>query len=190
MTCILGYTNGKEVTIAADSLGSNGHEKTNRADDKLFKVGEFIIGATSSYRMIQLLRYGIKHEDNVYCLSTLTYKNKDTERFMVTEFIEMCRKILKHGGYAGINNNKESAGTFLVGLKGGHLFKVEGDFQVAQNNSSFNSCGCGGLAAISAATAIKAIKKKINPKVDLPLAINITSDIVEGVGGTVKLLTI
>lgn len=189
MTCILGYTDGKEAHIASDSLGSNGHQKLIRSDEKLFQVGKFIIGCTTSFRMIQLLRYGSKHKNKKYSLAQLDYKNKNLDEFMATEFVDKCRDILKHGGFLD-EKSPISGGVFLVGLKGGYLCKVEADFQIARSFDGFESCGCGDIAALGAIRAIKRVNGKINPKNDLVTAIEITSSMIEGVGGPTNILNI
>ena len=62
MTCIVGYLDKKtkKVTIGGDSAGVAGLDITIRKDEKVFKVDNFIIGCTSSFRMIQLLRFSFK----------------------------------------------------------------------------------------------------------------------------------
>ena len=46
-----------KVYIGADSLGSNGFTQSIRKESKVFKNGEFLIGCTSSFRMIDLLKW-------------------------------------------------------------------------------------------------------------------------------------
>lgn len=57
LTCIVGMTHKGKVYIGADSLGSNGFTQSIRKESKVFKNGEFLIGCTSSFRMIDLLKW-------------------------------------------------------------------------------------------------------------------------------------
>ncbi|WP_416149491.1 hypothetical protein ACM26V_00380 [Salipaludibacillus sp. HK11] len=135
MTCIVGIV-GKDgrVHLGGDSAGVAGYSITVRADEKVFKKGEFIMGFTSSFRMGQLLRYKLDipyHKPNV-----------DTYEYMVTEFVESLRKCLKEGGFSKNDSGEESGGTFLVGYKG-DLFYVGDDFQVGRYSLSYGAVGCG-----------------------------------------------
>lgn len=136
MTCIVGYVDkkSKKVFIGADSAGVAGLDITKRKDVKVFKVGEFIIGCTSSFRMIQLLRFSFKPPE---------VKTKDVYEYMCTEFINAVRECFKNGGYLQkYSLGDEKGGSFLVGYKN-RLFKIEDDFQVAENFDVFDSVGCG-----------------------------------------------
>jgi ATP-dependent protease HslVU (ClpYQ) peptidase subunit len=134
MTCIAGIVYEGKVYIGGDSAGVAGYSITVRADEKVFKKGEFVMGFTSSFRMGQLLRYKLNipfHKPNI-----------DTYEYMVTEFVEAVRQCLKDGGYSRTNNREEFGGTFLIGYKG-ELFTIDVDFQVGKSLNSYNAIGCG-----------------------------------------------
>lgn len=133
MTCIVAITDGTVVTMGADSAGISGYSLVLRKDPKIYKVGEFLFGFTDSYRMGQLLGYKFTPPENL--CSTI-------EEYMCTTFIDALRMVLGVGGYTTINNNSESAGTFLVGYRG-RIFKICSDFQVEENVLPYNACGCG-----------------------------------------------
>lgn len=141
MTCIAGIADGKRVVLGADSIGSNSHTKTARADRKVFRNGDFVMGFTSSYRMGQLLRYKFapprRHADT------------DVFAYMVVDFVEAVRTCLKQGGYARSDNGEDSGGTFLVGYQG-RLFKIENDFQVGESVDGYDACGSGDEVALGA----------------------------------------
>ena len=46
----------KKVIIGGDSAGVAGLNITVRKDVKVFEVGEFVIGCTSSFRMMQIIK--------------------------------------------------------------------------------------------------------------------------------------
>lgn len=134
MTCIVALVEKGTIHMGADSAGVAGFELRRRADSKVFVLGDFIIGFTSSFRMGQLLRYNFQ-------LPTQK-ENQDVFAYMVTDFIEAVRVCLKQGGYANVNSNEETGGTFLVGYKK-RLFCIDSDFQVGEFLEPYASVGCG-----------------------------------------------
>ncbi len=134
MTCIVGLVDGQRVLIGADSAGVGGLDIQNRRDVKVFTNGEFVIGCTTSFRMIQLLQYKMNPPRR--------HADMDPMRFMVTDFIEEVRRVFRDGGFMHKDSDREIGGQFLVG-HGGRLFQVYGDFQVGERADGFDACGCG-----------------------------------------------
>ena len=130
VTCIVGLVHKGKVYIGADSLGSNGFTQSSRKEPKVFKNGEFLIGCTSSFRMIDLLKWKFNPP---------TVKDENLHKFMVTEFVDSVRKLFVDNGYCITNGDWES-GCFLVGVKG-KLFSIESDFQVYEQE--YYSAGSG-----------------------------------------------
>lgn len=134
MTCIVGIAHGGKVLIGADSAGVGGLNIQNRKDVKVFTNGDFVIGCTTSFRMIQLLQYKLtppkRHPDT------------DVMRFMVTDFVESVRILFREGGFAQKDKEFETGGTFLVG-HAGRLFRIDEDYQVGERADEFDACGCG-----------------------------------------------
>jgi ATP-dependent protease HslVU (ClpYQ) peptidase subunit len=134
MTCIVGIKHSRGVLMAADSAGVGGLEISTRLDRKVFPNGEFVIGGTSSFRMLQLLRYAFvppkRHADD------------DVMRFMVVDFVDAVRNCLKAGGFATRDREAESGGDFLVGYSG-RLFRIWDNYQVAEADRDYEACGCG-----------------------------------------------
>ncbi len=140
MTCIVGIINKeqKRVTIGGDSAGVSGLNVVRRKDPKVFQVESnpsFIIGCTTSFRMIQLLRYS---------LSLVPVDDTDIYEYMCTTFITAVRKCFEDGGYMkeAKEGKNDEGGTFLVGWVD-RLFKVGGDFQVGESMEDYEACGCG-----------------------------------------------
>jgi hypothetical protein len=79
-----------KVVIGAESAGVSGLDITIRKDPKVFITGEFIIGCTSSFRMIELLQFSLKVKER---------GDKDIYEYMCTDFINGVRKCFKKGGY-------------------------------------------------------------------------------------------
>jgi ATP-dependent protease HslVU (ClpYQ) peptidase subunit len=141
MTCIVGFIDKGKVIIGADSAAVSDFDITIRKDAKVFKNGEFVIGCTSSFRMIQLLRFSFKPP----------YINeKELYEYMCTAFIDEVRTCFKNGGYLQkYTDGDEKGGTFLVGYKN-RLFIIDDDFQVGESTNEFDSVGCGSNYALGA----------------------------------------
>jgi len=143
MTCIVGIVDkkSKTVIIGGDSASSGGSNIFVRTDPKVFKNGDFIFGCTSSWRMMQLLRFSFKQPE---------IKTEDIYEYMCTDFIGEVRRCFAAGGYLQKDDDgQERGGFFLVGYKN-RLFRVEGDFQVGENLNGTDAVGCGDNFALGA----------------------------------------
>lgn len=155
MTCIVGYLDkkSKKITIGGDSAGIAGLDITIRKDEKVFKVGDFIIGCTSSFRMIQLLRFSFKPPE---------IKTKNIYEYMCTDFINAVRECFKDGGYLQkYSDGDEKGGTFLVAYKN-RLFRIEDDFQVSESLNGIDAIGCGADYALGSLHIL--LKQNLTPK--------------------------
>ena len=134
MTCIVGLVHEGTVFIGGDSAGVAGLSLVVRADEKVFRNGDFLMGFTTSFRMGQLLRYSLKPPRR--------HPDDDIHQYMVVDFVNAVRGCLKAGGYASKEDEVESGGTFLVGYAG-HLFTVNSDYQVGIPEDGFAAVGSG-----------------------------------------------
>lgn len=150
MTCVVGIEDGERVIIGADSAGVAGYAITIRADEKVWRSGEFVFGFTSSFRMGQLLRYNLTPPRR----PPESASQRDRDRWMTTEFIDAVRTTLKDGGFAKIDNGVERGGIFLVGWRG-TLYRVESDFQVGRAAVGEDAVGCGDELALGALFATR-----------------------------------
>lgn len=166
MTCIVGYIDKKEskVYIGADSAGVAGMNVVVRKDVKVFKVADFIIGCTSSFRMIQLLRFSFNPPKK--------YDEEDLYKYMCTSFINEIRKCFREGGFSELDKNVESGGTFLVGYKD-RLFWIGNDYQVGESEKDYDACGCGEPFALAALDAL--VGSEIDIKEKILTALNIAA---------------
>lgn len=135
MTCVVALKIGDgRILMGADSAGVGGLAIQSRVDPKIYRVGEMLIGFTTSFRMGQLLGYSLtcpKHHEDV-----------SIDRYMATEFVDAVRTLLKTGGYAKKENEVERGGTFLVAYRG-RVFEMDEDYQVGERQDPFNAVGCG-----------------------------------------------
>lgn len=151
MTCVVGLIDGGRVYIGADSAAVAGWTRRKTLLRKVFRRGPFLIGYTTSFRMGQLLEHQLR-----------VPKQKPTESdmaYMVNEFIEATRKLLKERGFAKVESNNESGGQFLVGYKG-HLYSIESDFQVGEMAEGFDAVGGGSDYALGAMSALHDLAPK------------------------------
>jgi ATP-dependent protease HslVU (ClpYQ) peptidase subunit len=134
MTCVVAIKHNGSVYMGADSAGSDLYTIRTRIDPKIHKVGAFMFGFTTSFRMGQLLAHAFKAPDRDPRIST--------EKFMSTSFIDAVRDCLKAGGWASKANETEQGGTFLVAYEG-RVFCIYGDYQVGESALSYEAVGCG-----------------------------------------------
>ena len=163
MTCIVGLIDEMtgNVIIGGDSAGVGGLDLTARKDSKVFQNGEFIMGFTTSFRMGQVLRFGLK--------PTPIPEDVDLYEYMVVTFTNDVRKAFKDAGVAHRHNEVETGGSFLVGVRG-RLFHVQSDFQVGENIAPFAACGCGDAYALGAMEVLQAVDMDPVGKVEKALA--------------------
>ena len=134
MTCVAAVRHEGEIWIGADSAGVAGFSMHLRADEKVFRNGEFVMGFTTSFRMGQLLRWKFNPPVRREGVANFEY--------MATEFVDAARKCFKDGGFAQKKDERESAGCFIVGLRG-QLFYVADDYQVGELLDEYMAVGCG-----------------------------------------------
>jgi len=137
VTCIVGIQHSGRVYIGGDSAGVSGYSLTLRADAKVFRVGPYVMGFTSSFRMGQLLRYAFNPPR----------PTGDLDKFMATVFVDAVRATLKDGGWLTKTSEQEEGGTFLVGARG-TLYAVHSDFQIARTIAGYDAVGCGAELAL------------------------------------------
>lgn len=138
MTCIAGVAEHGKVYIGGDSAGVAGYALDIRADSKVFRNGDYVMGFTSSFRMGQLLNHSFKPPK-----APITR----LERFMVRDFVPAVMECLDTGGWLSTENGRREGGTFLVGVRGS-LFGIWGDFQVGSSRDGYLAIGCGEEYAI------------------------------------------
>jgi hypothetical protein len=138
MTCIVGLVVGDRVVIGGDSAaGTHGWGIQARVDSKVGNVGEFVFGFTDSFRMGQVLLYRF----------TPPPIEGELMAYMVGPFIDELRRTFRTAGYAERQNERESGGTFLVGVRG-RLFRISSDYQVGESKDSYDAVGCGADIAL------------------------------------------
>ncbi len=159
MTCIVAVTDGTRVVIGGDSAATGGGQLRLRATRKVFRVGSYAVGYSTSYRMGQLVRFRTELPDPPHGADA-----DDLERFMVAEFVEVLREALTAGGFAktmrrvldsGLTEEgQERGGLLLVGV-GGQIFEIRQDYQVVRPMAQYSAIGVGDLVALGALRALE-----------------------------------
>jgi hypothetical protein len=140
MTIVVAVKDEKEgvIYLAADTAGSNGWNTTNLANKKIFEANNIYYGFTTSYRMGQILQY---HSEEI-----TRGDEESVVSYLASKLIPMWRRVLKDNGYTTVNNNEESAGTFIV-VVGGSIFTVHNDFSFNIDKDDYVAVGCGAVFA-------------------------------------------
>lgn len=176
MTCIVGVEHDGHVIIGGDSAGLAGWSKTIRADEKVFSVGPYVMGFTTSFRMGQLLRYS---------LDVAAPDAEDVDRFMATTFVDAVRKTLKGGGWSKTSDGQEEGGSFLVGLHG-RLYGVHSDYQFARAASGYLAVGCGSDIALGSLHTTAT--RNMDPTERVLMALKAAADLSGGVAAPFNLV--
>jgi hypothetical protein len=168
VTCVVGLEQRGVVYIGADSAAVSRERLRSRADPKAFRVGPYVMGFTTSFRMGDVLRYSFAPPEP---------PSRGLARFMATAFVDAARAAFKDAGVATNASGVESCGAFLVGVRG-RLFTVESDYQVGEERAGFHAVGSGDQVALGALFATARVR---DPRARLRLALaaaeRFTSDV-------------
>lgn len=171
MTCIIGLEHEGSVYIGGDSAGvDNANNISTVSEPKVFQVEKFLIGYTSSFRMGQLLQYGL-------VVDPQRPETKDLD-YLVSAVVPILRVVLKDGGYVKVEHNVETSGSFLIGYRG-LLYHIQNDFSVLRHRNGLDAVGCGAAYAIGALAALD----KEEPKKRTLKALEIAGHFSTGVCG-------
>ena len=178
MTCIVGVVSDGVVYIGGDSCASNGYSWVTAGNSKVFKVNNFLIGCTSSFRMIDLLRYNLR--------LTRPHPEDSDDKFMRLAFVEDVRDCLKTGGLAKKEFDRETGGNFLVGYKR-KLYEVQVDYSVLNCPDWGSSVGSGESAARGSLWTTRDIT---DPQKRVLMALESAEAVVPSVRGPMIVLTL
>lgn len=170
MTCIVAIAQNGTVYMGSDHAASDDKSGwiMSRKEPKVFKVGQYGIAFTDSFRMGQILQYNWTPPKY-----TPTKTNSGLDKFMRTKFIDSVKVAFKDHGFGDIGGNDEdTGGIFIVGLEG-RIFVVDEDFHVGENVVNYMAEGSGGMFALG---ALHATKNQKNPKMRIKLALEAAAE--------------
>lgn len=163
MTCIVGMKHRGKAYIGADSCGSDRHRYSPHIEPKVFQVGDFVIGCTTSFRMIDILKYSFNPP-------VFSGDTQDIHKYMTTTFVNSMRKSFVDNGFA-LESEKWDFGSMLIAYKD-RLFVMEDDGHIWE--SEFHAVGSGMDYAIGCLYGLK----RNNPKTDLVKALECASNFI------------
>jgi len=140
----------------------------SRREPKVFKVGQYGVAFTDSFRMGQILQYNWNPPKY-----TPTKTNSGLDKFMRTKFIDSVKQAFKDNGYGTIGGSEEdSGGIFIIGVEG-RIFTIDEDFHVGENIVNYMAEGSGAFFALG---ALHATKNQKNPKMRLKAALEASAE--------------
>lgn len=174
MTCIIALKENNNIFIGADSLGTSDSFIYNRADSKIIRNGEFLIGVAGSIRTRQILQY----------MNFPKCNDWDIEKYMCTNFIDSIRNSIYNVGNMqerdGIQFTDDSD---IIVIFRDRIFKIEVDFQVAWNQEPYMIIGSGTQVATGAMEIL--LDMNLSSKDKIFKAITTASKYINSVGGNI-----
>ena len=169
MTCIIGLVCNDEVLIAGDSaaVSTPYHFISPNDDPKVFKNNKFIMGCTTSFRMIQILQHSL--------VIPKYFEEMDFREYIVTLFIDKVRKAFKEAGFSTKKDEVEKGGTFMVGYKN-NLAEIQDDYSYQISSRGESAIGSGYVSALSSlfSTTGKDAKERLMIAMQATERLNIT----------------
>jgi ATP-dependent protease HslVU (ClpYQ) peptidase subunit len=169
MTCIAGIASNGKAVIGGDSAGTNSHgELQLRRDSKVFRCGKhLLIGLSGDPVASQKIRFADILESWV----------SDAEKTMVKVVVPAFEYHLK-----GLKFD------MLVGI-GGRLFHVYDNFQLTEEQASYDAAGSGSQVARGSLYSTDH-EPHVSPEVRIKLALQAAERFCSGVRGPFTILEI
>lgn len=171
MTCIAAIAQNGIVYMAADHAASDDKSGwiMSRKDPKVFKVGQYGIAFTDSFRMGQILQYSWTPPKY-----TPTKTNAGLTKFMQTKFVDSVKDAFRAHGYGTVSvpGAEDEGGIFLIGIEG-RIFTMEDDFHIGEAIVNYMAEGSGGAFALG---SLHTTRNQKNPKIRLKAALEAASE--------------
>lgn len=139
MTCIVALETQRGVWMGHDQLGSDGFTGAPIEAPKVFTNGPLLIGMCGSFRMGQLLQYGLHPPEE-----SLSW---DVDRWVAMDLVPAIREAFEAGGWDRINNGRAKGGSFLVVVRG-RCYEVQDDYSFMRMPSGEYAVGSGTYHAL------------------------------------------
>jgi len=146
MTCIVAIKHNDTISMACDSaaVGFDGTDYNGNifhsTMQKVFVKKKFILGCTSSFKMIQILQYHFIPP----VFDEEKYKSEDPVfEYLIKEFIVKLKECFSENGFLKhADNGSEYFGEFLLGFKN-RIFAIYEDLTIMETSYNYAACGCG-----------------------------------------------
>lgn len=170
MTCIVAIAQNGTVYMGSDHAASDDKSGwiLSRREPKCFKVGQYGVAFTDSFRMGQILQYAWTPPKY-----TPTKTNAGLDKFMRTKFIDSIRDAFLSNGYGTIVTGQENeGGVFIVGVEG-RVFTIDEDFHVGENIVNYMAEGSGAFFAMG---SLHTTRNQKNPKMRIKAALEAAAE--------------
>jgi hypothetical protein len=119
--------------MGSDRAGSNGHTTSTVEAPKVFTNGPLLIGITSSFRMGQILQYGLRVPKG---------HRKDTDRWVAIDLMAAVREAFDRHGWNRVDDGRALGGSYLLACRG-RLYEVQDDYSALRYPRGEYSVGSG-----------------------------------------------
>lgn len=123
-----------KVVMGGDTAGSSNRETSATIDPKVFRRGDFLIGCTTSFRMIDILKDYFKPEERE--------EGQDPVEYVRKVVVKHIREIFKEQGFEQNASGKNEGGTFLLAYQG-ILFEHQSDYSLIRTGRAHAAVGSG-----------------------------------------------
>jgi ATP-dependent protease HslVU (ClpYQ) peptidase subunit len=146
VTCIVAVETRRGVWLGADSAGSNGYTIGPVESPKLFHNGPALFGICGSFRMGQILRYGLRVPTE-----SLGW---DVDRWIATDFAKALRKAYAEHGWDFVEAGVAEQGNFLVSVAG-RCYEIQSDYSFLRSPVGEYAIGSGTYHALGSLHATR-----------------------------------
>lgn len=142
ITCIAGAIKNSEVWIGGDGVSTSRETEVRAgARSKVFQLGEFLIGASGTVRVQQIVQFlfepPVIAEGDLVC-------------YLVKLFGPALRTAMKDGGgEITVDSNLEMDGRLLIGVRG-RLFVMDSGYGIWEARANYAAVGCADQEALAA----------------------------------------
>lgn len=143
MTCIVGLEHDGDVWMGGDSAGVSGLDLVIRDEPKVFEKLGVLYGFTTSFRMGQIIKYGLSCPD---ARSDEAIDREDID-WLCTTFVNALRANFRAGGWLKESGGVQSGGQIMLAFRK-RLYVVDSDFQVYRPSCGYHAIGSGGFYAL------------------------------------------
>ncbi|MFA5376515.1 MAG: hypothetical protein WC455_12285 [Dehalococcoidia bacterium] len=123
---------------------------------KVFAVGDLMFGWCGSFRMANILQYGIKYPKR--------RSGEPADRYIKMKLTSAIRKAMLDGGVVDSNSESALPGDMLVGYEK-RLYKIQQDFSAVESTRGFITVGAGCQFALGAVALDWPIKDNVQSRI-------------------------
>lgn len=134
MTCIVAVEHDGTVYMGSDRAGSSSWSIGIVDAPKTFRNGPLLIGYTTSFRMGQILQYGLTVPSH-----TLDW---DVDRWVAIDLMGAVREAFEEHHWNKDNSGVAEGGSFLVAVEG-RAYEVQTDYSAIRNVAGEYATGSG-----------------------------------------------